>query len=105
EKASWQCQNLQSGEIAWSSDRRRGFPTGSVTYADGRLYCLSENSLVALLEASPKANQEVSRFKLPRQSKLLKLNGKTWTHPVVANGRLYLRDQELLFCFDVQEKK
>jgi outer membrane protein assembly factor BamB len=101
-RGGWQCQNFQTGEIAWTSDGRRGFPSGSVIYADGRLYCLSENSLVALLEASPRGYKEAGRFKLPQESKLRKPSGKTWTHPVLANGRLYLRDQELLFCFDVK---
>jgi outer membrane protein assembly factor BamB len=101
-RGGWQCQNFQKGDIVWSSDGRRGFPSGSVIYAERRLYCLSENSLVALLEASPRAYQEVGRFKLPEESRLRKPNGKTWTHPVLANGKLYLRDQDLLFCFDVK---
>ena len=78
-------------------------PLRGVTSDDGRLYCLAEGSATAaLLVASPKGYQETGRFKLPRESKLRKPNGKVWTHPVVADGRLFLRDQDLVFCFDIK---
>jgi len=56
-----------------------------------------------LAKVSPQGWEESGRFKIPRQSRLRKPQGKFWTHPVVANGRLYLRDQDLLFCYDVKE--
>jgi hypothetical protein len=63
-----------------------------------------------LVEASPKGWKENGRFVIPQQSKVPQTrpsskSAKIWTHPVVANGRLYLRDQEFLFCYDVAEKK
>lgn len=100
----WVCQDLLSGEIAWSE--RSKFPAGAMTCADQRLYLFSENDGTAvLLEASPEAWREAGRFKIPRTSTARKPQGKLWTPPVVANGRLYLRDQELLFAFDIRAKQ
>jgi outer membrane protein assembly factor BamB len=98
----WTCLNLQTGEPAWAE---RKFPGGSMTCADGRFYCFSENDgTAALIAVSKEGYSEHGRFKLPQSSKLRKPSGKIWTPPVVANGRLYLRDQELLFCYDVKAK-
>ena len=100
EGAGWVCQNLKTGAEVWS---HRGFGKGAVHYADGMLYCLDEGSgELALVEASPKAWTEHGRFKLEPQTRQRKPEGRIWTHPVVVNGRLYLRDQELLSCYDVK---
>jgi hypothetical protein len=56
-----------------------------------------------LIDASTEGWKEHGRFKLKPQTKLRKPAGKIWTHPVVCDGKLYLRDQDLLFCFDVRE--
>jgi outer membrane protein assembly factor BamB len=99
----WTCQNLESGEVVWAE--RRAFPSGSLTCADGRLYCYSESDgSVALAELSTTGWKETGRFKIPQTSKSRKPSGKIWTPPVVANGQLFLRDQELIFCFDVKAK-
>lgn len=96
----WTCQNFKTGESVWN---HRGFGKGSVHYADGMLYCVAEDSgEVALVEASPKGWNEHGRFKLDPQTKQRSPQGRIWTHPVVINGRLYLRDQELLYCYDVK---
>jgi outer membrane protein assembly factor BamB len=88
----------------WDSGRN-GVGGGSLIGADGMLYLFSEaEGEVALIEVSPKEYSEKGTFKLPEQSKLRKPSGKFWTHPVVANGRLYLRDQDLIFCYDVKGK-
>ena len=98
----WVCQELQSGKVVWSE--RQKHRAGSVTYADGRLYCYGEDDgTTVLIEASPEGWKEAGRFKIPQQSKQRKPQGKVWTPPVVANGKLYLRDQDLLFCFDIKE--
>lgn len=57
---------------------------------------------MVLLDASTDGWKEAGRFTLPQSSALRKPSGMVWTHPVIANGRLYLRDQELLFCYDVK---
>jgi outer membrane protein assembly factor BamB len=98
----WICQSLESGEILWSE--RRALRAGAITYADGRLYCYSEdNGTAVLVEPNNTGWKELGRFKIPQGSELRKPNGKIWTPPVVANGKLYLRDQELIFCYDVRQ--
>lgn len=87
---------FDTGEVAWK-DRSVG--KGSLVYADGHLYCLSENGVVGLVEASPAAYREKGRFNIKQE------NLPTWAHPVVAGGRLYIRDQDTIYAFDVREKK
>lgn len=90
------CMDWLTGKIKWK-DRSVG--KGSVTYADGMLYVLSENGVMGLVKAVPTGPQEVSRFKLKD------LSGKsTWVYPVVSDGKLYLRDQERIWCYDVKTK-
>ena len=60
--------------------------------------------MVILVEASPEGWKPVGQFKLPEESKLRLPRGGLWTHAVVAHGKLFLRDQELLFCYDVRGK-
>jgi outer membrane protein assembly factor BamB len=86
---------FETGKVAW---RDRSTGKGSVTYADGRLYVLGENGTVALVEASPAAYREISRFSIAKGEY------PTWTPPVVANKRLYLRDQDTLYCYDIAGK-
>jgi outer membrane protein assembly factor BamB len=101
---AWVCQDLKSGDIKWS-ENPRALGKGSLTAADGCLYCVGERTnLVMLVEASPEGWKPKGQFKLPEESKLRKKSGRLWTHPVVANGRLYLRDQDLIFCYDVKGK-
>jgi len=83
---------------------RNALGKGALSCADGMLYCLEENSgTVALVEASPNGWKEHARFKLDPQTTIRNPQGRIWTHPVVANGKLYLRDQDLLFCYDVKK--
>ena len=104
EAGGWTCLDFQTGDVVWSEKRKLG--RGSLVYADGRFYCLDEkDGNVVLLEASPKNWIERGRFQLPQASKLRRPSGGIWTHPVIANGRLYLRDQELLYCYDVRAKE
>jgi len=94
----WTCQKLKTGEAAWDDKVKVG--RGSLTCVDGYLYCYAESTgEVYLVEASPDSLKLNSKFKTPKQKK----EGSIWTHPVVANGRLYLRDQDLIFCYDVRE--
>jgi outer membrane protein assembly factor BamB len=100
------CVEFKNGNIKWE-DKSVG--AGSVLYADGRLYLHGEdNDEVALVEATPEAYRERGRFSLPDQPQRLakgKAQPKAWAYPVVANGRLYLRDQGALWCYDVQAKR
>jgi outer membrane protein assembly factor BamB len=98
-KAGWVCIELATGKEVWQSDKQE---KGSLTYADGKLFCWGEKKdELVMIDASPKGWTEHGRFTPPKKSPLRKSQGGYWTHPVVANGKLYLRDQELLFCYDV----
>ena len=100
EPKRWLCQEFKTGKILWES---KALGKGALTCADGRLYCYSEEDGTAVLAAaSPKGWEEHGRFTIPQKTKLKRKSGLIWTHPVVANGRLYLRDQDLLFCYDVK---
>lgn len=97
----WVCQEFETGSEVWAEKNALG--KGAIAYADGRFYCLAENDgTVALIEASSKGWKEHGRFKLNPLSDQRSSSGHIWTHPVITEGRLYLRDQELLFCFDVK---
>lgn len=101
--AGWTCQNLKTGEEVWSE--KSALRKGAVAYADGMLYCLAEdNGTVVLADASPKGWKEHGRFKLEPQTTQRNPQGRIWTHPVISGGRLYLRDQELLHCYDVKNR-
>ncbi|MCX6902474.1 MAG: hypothetical protein NTW03_03115 [Verrucomicrobia bacterium] len=96
ENKSWTCQKFLTGEAVWAEKGQKG----SETCAEGMLYCREEgNGTVLLVEASPNGYKEKGRFAQPERSK-----DKAWPHPVVAGGKLYLRDQDLLFCYDVKAK-
>jgi outer membrane protein assembly factor BamB len=103
EQRNWVCQELATGTVAWPKGRaRQSVKAGGVIAADGRLYVLDEVGTAAMLEASPKGFKVISQFKLPAQSKQRKSRGGLWTHPVLSDGKLYLRDQELVFCYQVK---
>lgn len=102
DRGGWTCQDFLTGEIDWQYD---GLGKGCLTWVAGHLICVDENDgTVVLAKADPKGWNEVSRFKLSPQTKLRAPDGRIWVHPVVVNGNLYLRDQELVFCYDVKPK-
>lgn len=97
----WACQDLKTGAEVWSEKKALG--KGAISYADGMFYLLEESSgNVVLIEASPKGWSEKSRFKLDPQTAIRSPQGRIWTHPVIANGRLYLRDQDLIHAYAVK---
>jgi outer membrane protein assembly factor BamB len=77
----------------------KGLAKGPLLYADHRLYCVSEEGEVALLKTGSDALESAGRFQLVPERK-----SDVWTHPVIANGRLYLRNHETLFCYHVRAK-
>lgn len=90
------CLELATGNVKWE-DRSVG--KGSITCADGHLYVRSERGPVALVEANPASYVETGRFDQPDRS-----NAQAWAHPVVAQGKLFLRDQNSLLVYDVKDK-
>jgi outer membrane protein assembly factor BamB len=91
------CVNFLTGESMWPRKRGPGERSAAVTYADGRLYFRYEDGTMALIEADPTECKIVSTFKIPDGSR------PSWAHPVIAGGRLYLRDKDRLLCYDVRD--
>ena len=103
EQRGWICQEFATGKQRWNKRESGGVGDGSVIYADGHLYLYGERDAdVALIEANSDNWIEKGRFRLPRMSERRAPSGRNWTHPVIANGKLYLRDQELLFCYAIK---
>src|SRR5262249_1883985 len=93
------CAEFLTGKVTWPR-RERGLGRGSaaLTYADGHLYVRYDNGYVALVEATPKAYAEKGVFKIPNS------DASSWAHPVVVGGRLYLREKDVLWCYDVARR-
>jgi outer membrane protein assembly factor BamB len=89
------CLDFKTGAVQWA-DGKPG--KGSIAYADGRLYYRNEGGPMILVEANPRKYIEHGRFKPPRTDK------PAWPHPVLANGKLLVRDQGYLYCYDVKQK-
>jgi outer membrane protein assembly factor BamB len=95
------CLDFDTGKVLWdqrTADEPRALK-GSVAFADGRLYYRNESGTVLLIEPSPKEYAERGSFDQPDRS-----DRPAWSHPVIANGKLYLRDQSVLLCYDVKAK-
>jgi outer membrane protein assembly factor BamB len=92
------CVEFATGTVKWEE---RTVPAASF-YADGRLYLHREDGDVALVEPSPEGYREENRFTPPDQPPRANQMEKAWAYPVVANGRLYIRDAGKLWCYDVK---
>jgi outer membrane protein assembly factor BamB len=91
------CLELASGRVAWGGEQRNaGTGSAAVAYADGRLYFRYQNGVVMLIEATPEGYREKGTFTIPGVSK------PSWPHPVISGGRLYLREQDTLYVYDVR---
>jgi outer membrane protein assembly factor BamB len=93
------CVEFKTGEVKWE-DRALG--AASLCYADGRLYLHGENGAVALVEPSAEAYREKGRFTPPDRPKPTNPSEKAWAYPVVSHGKLYVREQGTLWCYDVR---
>jgi len=94
------CLDFKTGKVLWDQRESAGRRAkGSVALADGRLYYRMENGTMLLIEPNPKQYIERGRFDQPDRSEQ-----PAWPHPVIANSKLYLRDQDVLFCYDVKAK-
>jgi outer membrane protein assembly factor BamB len=92
------CVDMKTGTPTWGPDRGPGKESAAIAYADGHLYFRYQDGIMALIEANPK------EYKLKGQFKIAVKNGNSWPHPVIAGGKLYLRDQNDLVCYDIHEK-
>jgi len=92
------CVELATGKVAWKADRPVASGSAGVVYADGNLVFRHQEGRVALVEATPVGYKLRGSFDQPDRS-----SANAWSHPVIANGKLYLRDQDVLICYDVRK--
>ncbi|MGH7750586.1 MAG: PQQ-binding-like beta-propeller repeat protein, partial [Candidatus Dormibacteria bacterium] len=90
------CMEFKTGKEMWRAPKPG---KGSIAYADGRLYYRNEGGPIYLVEATPERPIVQGTFKQPKRSP-----NSAWPHPVIANGKLYIRDQQYLYCYDVKQK-
>jgi outer membrane protein assembly factor BamB len=97
------CQNFATGEIVWR-ERNPQIIKGSVLAVGGdRLLVQNErNGLLAVIAASPEGWKEFGRMDFPERTKISTTDNMVWAHPVIAHGKLYVRDHDLLFCYDLK---
>lgn len=98
ERGGWKCLAFLTGKVVWESED--GLGKGSCVYVDGHFILREEDtkgSQIALIEATPAGYKEKGRFEQPAPS-----GKEAWPHPVVANGKLYIRDQDLLLCYNLK---
>lgn len=88
----WVCLDWKTGRTMYIEDGVG--QRGSVAYADGMLYTMDERGTVALVRPSPNSHEIVSHFNIPQGGQ-----GKTWAHPVILDGRLYIRHGNFLYAF------
>lgn len=93
------CLDFKTGKVLWDQREEDRAPKGSIALADGRLYYRTENGTMLLIEPSSREYLERGRFQQPDRS-----GAPAWAHPVIANGKLYVRDQGVLLCYDVKAK-
>ena len=89
--------DLMTGKVAWGGDiRNAGTGSAAVVYADNRLYYRYQNGVVLLVEATPAGYREKGTFTIPG------VTNPSWPHLVVSDGRLYVREQDNLYVYDVK---
>jgi outer membrane protein assembly factor BamB len=92
------CTEFTTGQVKW---KERALGAASLCYADGRLYIHGENGDVAMIEPSPESYREKGRFTPTDQPQRANAMEKAWAYPVVSDGRLYIRDNNVLWCYAV----
>jgi outer membrane protein assembly factor BamB len=91
------CVEFTTGRVVWGGDiRNAGSGSAAVVYADGNLYFRYQNGVMLLVQATPDGYHERGSFNIPDV-------GLSWSHPVIADGKLYLREQDALYCYDVRK--
>ena len=87
------CLRLSDGKVMWNE---RSAGKGAIIVADNKIILRTERGPVSLVKLTPNAYEEVSRFEQPERTR-----ARAWAHPVVLDGKLYLRDQDNLFVYDI----
>ncbi len=102
QRGQWVCLEAETGKVMWSEEN--ALDKGSLGYANGSLYLFGQkNGTCIKIAASEKGFTAEGKMSLPKEDAERSKQGGCWTHPVVANGKLYLRDQRYLFAFDVKK--
>jgi outer membrane protein assembly factor BamB len=91
------CAELASGEVKWKS-RGSGRNSAAIAAADGHLYLRYADGTMTLVKASPESMQEVGSFKIPGTG-----DRPSWSHPVIVDGKLYLREGDAIFCHELRK--
>ena len=91
------CVKLESGDALWGPERNEGQGSAAASYADGHLYFRYQNGLMVLIEATPEGYREKGSFMIPD------VDNFSWSHPVISGGKLYLREQDNLFCYNISK--
>ena len=91
------CVNFLTGKDVWRQGRGAGSGSAALVLADGHLYFRYEDGVMALVEATPK------EYRLKGEFKIKTVHGKSWQHPVIVDGKLYLRDQQNLHCYNIKK--
>ncbi len=90
------CLEWKTGKTVWRKNRGPGTGSAAVAYADGDLYFRFQNGVMALIGATPSGYEEKGTFEIPD------VEQPSWSHPVIVGGKLYLREQDAMYCYDVQ---
>jgi outer membrane protein assembly factor BamB len=93
-KKKWICLDSKDGVIKYTSDK---LGDGAVIWADGLFYCYSEDGEMALVDANPSSFNVISRFKIPLGT------DQHWAHPVIRQGRLYIRHGNALMVYKISK--
>lgn len=97
----WMAQDFESGEVLWTHKVGRN-RSGSIAFADGRLYCYNDkDGSVHLVVPSRDEWKSVGELTLPRETEMPRNKGAIWAHPVIAGGKLFIRDQDLVFAYNI----
>lgn len=94
------CIEIKTGKVMWQQDQP-GDGSAAVLYADGHLYFRYQNNILALIEANPHRYNLKSTFTLPKRKGM---SGPGWAHPVIVDGKLYIRHDDVLLVYDIKEK-
>jgi outer membrane protein assembly factor BamB len=93
------CAELMTGKIRWQKKAGPGRGSASVVAADGHLYIRYADGTMTLVKATPDEFNLVSSFKIPHSG-----SRPSWSHPVVTGGKLYLREDDYILCYDLRAK-
>lgn len=89
------CIHLATGKVMWNE---RSAGKGAITIVDGKIILRTERGPVSLVEVNPKEYKEISRFDQPDRTR-----ARAWSHPIVSSGILYLKDQDTLFAYNLNQ--